>query len=132
MLPLESTVNRSTQNGQMMRLLFSVSVPISCIVMLLNSSPRPITPFDPIFKEMDYNKITKQSVYKSKKKHSCETKRIRLTDDTLDYISVYHVPVLLVIYIYDVTGYAAVPNVMIKISNNNQICCKNKRILYFK
>lgn len=67
MLPLESTVNRSTQNGQMMRLLFSVSVPISCIVMLLNSSPRPITPFDPIFKEMDYNKITKQSVYKSKK-----------------------------------------------------------------
>lgn len=55
-----------------------------------------------------------------------------MTDDTLDYISVYHVPVLLVIYIYDVTGYAAVPNVMIKISNNNQICCKNKRILYFK
>lgn len=63
MLPMESTVNRSTQNGQIMRLLFSVSVPISCIVMLLNSSPRPITPFDPIFKEMDYNIVTKQIEY---------------------------------------------------------------------
>lgn len=61
MLPMESTVNRSTQNGQIMRLLSSVLEPISCIVMLLNSSPRPITPFDPIFNEMDNNKITKQS-----------------------------------------------------------------------
>lgn len=66
MLPLESTVNRSTQNGQMMCLLSKVSEPISCIVMLLNSSPRPITPFDPIFKEMDHNIVTKQSVYESK------------------------------------------------------------------
>lgn len=63
MLPMESTVNRSTQNGQIMRLPFSVSVPISCIVILLNSSPRPITPFDPIFKEINKNVVTNQCVY---------------------------------------------------------------------
>lgn len=80
---MESTVNRSTQNGQIMRLLFSVSVPISCIVMLLNFSPRPITPFDPIFKEMDYNVVTNQCVYDLKtfnthvKLNALESKMVR-------------------------------------------------------